>query len=612
MQETTTELHSTFSPETNTTDLLERKLSSLPEQTLFRVQGTEGWSPVSARQFREEVAALARGLVAAGLQPGDRVGIICPTRYEWALVDFAILYAGCVTVPVYETSSPAQIAAILKDSGARGIVVEGRRHADAVRRATGREELALEHLWQIQGPAEEEHSLAALREAGEQVTEEQLQQARTAAGLEDTATIIYTSGTTGRPKGCPLTHANIVELCASARQAIPEVASPENSALLFLPMAHVFARYIHFLALDAGVVVGHTPDLKNLTADMKSFAPDFLLVVPRVFEKIFNGARNQAHEGSPAKGKVFDWAVKVAQDWSQATTNGSGASLALRAQHALAERLVYSTLRTAMGGRIKYSVSGGGPLAPRLAHFFHGAGILILEGYGLTETTAPATVGTVSDFQIGTVGPPLPGTSVRIAEDGEILLRGVGVIQHYYHNPEADAEAFTPDGWFRTGDLGELTEEGWLKITGRKKEVLVTAGGKNVIPARVEDAIRTSPLVSQCVVIGDQRPFVAALVTLDEETLPQELPKLGLPADLSAEEAGQRPEVQAAVQKLIDASNEDVSRAESVRAFRIIPDDFTEQSGHLTPSLKIKRPQVLKDYEAVIEEIYAGKKPEQG
>lgn len=610
MKEASVPLAREFDPHTNTTDLLESKFPDRAEQPLFKVQNEPGtWTEVSARQFRDEVVALAKGLIGAGIEPGDRVGLMSRTRYEWAVADFAIMYAGGVSVPVYETSSPSQIAWNLGNSGAKAVIVESRKHAAGVRRATQHDSLGIENVWEIEAEESSSTSLAALRSLGEGVDDDRLESARTSAGLDDAATIIYTSGTTGRPKGCLITHANFVKLSASAKQAIPEVATSESSTLMFLPLAHVFARYIHVLAIDSGVVVGHSPDLKNLTEDLRSFAPTFLLVVPRVFEKIYNGARAQAHDASSFKGKVFDIAERVGVAWSEAVMSGAKVSPLLRVQYALVDRLVFSQLRAAMGGQVQYAVSGGGPLSLHLAHFFHAVGIKILEGYGLTETTAPATVGTVKDFQIGTVGPPLPGTDVRIAEDGEILCRGVGVIDHYYRNTAADDEGFTDDGWFRTGDVGELTDRGMLKITGRKKEIIVTAGGKNVIPGLVEDRLRQSPLVSQCLLVGDQRPFVAALVTLDEENFHRELPRLGLDAGLSAEDAAATEEVQSAIQELIDQTNEEVSRAESIRAFRIIPQDFTEESGHMTPSLKIRRPQVLQDYADVVEEIYSQKKP---
>ncbi|WP_129657593.1 AMP-dependent synthetase/ligase [Rothia halotolerans] len=610
MQETAVELPMRFDPEGNVTDLLEQKVRQGRDPMLFKIQDAPGsWRNVTAAQFHAEVTSIAKGLLAEGLAPGDPVGLMSRTRYEWAVLDFAVMYAGGVVVPVYETSSPSQVAWNLTDSGAARIFVETKRHAGVVRRAVEEQGAAAERIWRIDAEDSEEDSLDALRRAGHEVSDERLERARSAAGLEDVATIIYTSGTTGRPKGCELTHGNFVRLSGAARLAIPEVANGDNSTLLFLPLAHVFARYIHVLCIDAEVTVGHSPDVAQLVPDIASFSPDFLLVVPRLFEKIYNGARSKAHEASSLKGRLFDMAERTGVEWSTAVMSGRRVPPLLAARYRLFDRLVFSKLRAAMGGRARYAVSGGSPLSPRLGHFFHSVGIKILEGYGLTETTAPATVGTVKDFQIGTVGPPLPGTAVRIDEDGEVLVRGVGVFHHYRRNEQAEAEAFTEDGWFRTGDLGELTDRGMLRITGRKKEMIVTAGGKNVSPSTYEDVIRSSPLVSQCVVVGDNRPFIAALITLDEETLPKQLSGLGLDPGLDAAQAAQRPEVREAVQELIDRANETVSKAESVRAFRIIPQDFTEESGHLTPSMKIRRPRIVKDYAEVIEEIYSSGKP---
>ena len=613
MQETAMELDLSFDPDGNVTDLLERKIRDGRDPVLFEIQASPGqWRHVTAAQFHAEVTALAKGLIADGLRVGEAVAIMSRTRYEWAVMDFAVMYAGGVVVPVYETSSPSQVAWNLTDSGARRIVVESERHAGVVRRAVEEQDAAEQSVWRIEAEDDAADSLAALKRAGEGVDDEQLERARTAAGLEDVATIIYTSGTTGRPKGCELSHGNFVRLSGSARVAIPEVANSDNSTLLFLPLAHVFARYIHVLCIDAEVTVGHSPDITHLVEDIASFSPDFLLVVPRLFEKIYNGARSKAHEAGALKGRIFDLAERTGVEWSKAVMSGGRVPPLLAARYRLFDRLVFSKLRAAMGGRAKYAVSGGSPLSPRLGHFFHSVGIKILEGYGLTETTAPATVGTVKDFQIGTVGPPLPGMALKIEDDGEVLVRGVGVFHHYHRNAGADAESFTEDGWFRTGDLGELTDGGMLRITGRKKEMIVTAGGKNVSPSTYEDVIRSSPLVSQCVVVGDNRPFIAALITLDEETLPKQLSGLGLDPGLDAAAAAERPEVREAVQRLVDRANDTVSKAESVRAFRIIPRDFTEESGHLTPSMKIRRPRIVKDYADVIEEIYAAGKPAAG
>jgi long-chain acyl-CoA synthetase len=588
--------------EWNCTSVLEVQASKATPPTLFSVRdGHGGWRDISAAEFREQVIAHAKGFIAQGIEAGDRVGIMASTRYEWVLVDFALWYAGAVSVPVYESSSPSQIAWILKDSESKGIVVQSASHESAVRQASTSEDLSgLHHIWQM-----DDDGLAELVTAGKDIDDAVVEDRRTTSQLKDLATIIYTSGTTGRPKGCELTHANFVELSAAAKQAIPEVAREGHRTIMFLPLAHVFARYISILCVDAGATVAHTPDIKNLLGDLADFKPDFILVVPRVFEKVYNSAMANAEAGG--KGVIFEKAAATAIAYSRARAAGS-IPLVLRLKHAVFDALVYKKLRNAMGGNVKYAVSGGGPLGERLGHFFSGVGILILEGYGLTETTAPLTVNTVEGFKIGTVGLPLPGNSVKIADDGEILGKGVAVFQGYYNREDLTEEAFT-DGWFHTGDIGSLDEDGYLTITGRKKEIIVTASGKNVVPGLLEDAIRAKSLVSQCLVVGDNKPFIAALVTLDQDTLPGwlERNKLG---EMSLAEAAENSTIRAEIQKYIDEANKTVSRAESIREFRIVTEDFTEESGHLTPSLKIKRAKVIQDYQDVVDSIYAGKKPE--
>ncbi|MCU1633824.1 MAG: long-chain fatty acid--CoA ligase, partial [Micrococcaceae bacterium] len=522
------------------------------------------------------------------------------TRYEWSLADFAIWFAGAVSVPVYETSSPAQVAWILGDSGAVGAFVESARHEDVVRQAVTLGTIgSLQHVWQFDGDG-----LDTLRTAGAGTDEQALSDRRAYAGLDDVATIIYTSGTTGKPKGCELTHGNFVDLSENAAAALPEVAHEGAQTIMFLPLAHVFARFISVLCVAAGATVAHTPDVKNLLPDLQSYKPTFILAVPRVFEKVYNNSMLKAEDGG--KGKIFHAGADVAIAWSKAEQAGK-IPLGLKVKHAIFDRLLYGKIRTAMGGRVQHAVSGGAPLGDRLGHFFHGIGLMVLEGYGLTETTAPITVNTPKKIKIGTVGAPLPGNAVKIADDGEILAKGVCVMKGYFNRPELTEEAFV-DGWFRTGDIGELDEDGFLRITGRKKEIIVTASGKNVIPALLEDAIRANALVSQCVVVGDQRPFISALVTLDEEALPGWLERHQLPAGTTMSEAAEHPLVLAEIQELVDTANTTVSRAEAIKVFRIVPTDFTETSGHLTPSLKIKRAQVLKDYSDVVESIYSATK----
>lgn len=590
------------SPEnSNITDLLLRHANSAANPALFSVPAANGdWQDITASQFAADVSAIARGFIASGIEQGSRICLMARTRYEWTLVDFAIWYAGCITVPIYETSSPSQVAWIIADSGARAVVVESANHENVVRQAAHQESLdELDEVWQFDAGLDE------LRELGKNVSDEQLEARRSAATLNDVATVIYTSGTTGRPKGCELTHGNFVELSDNAAAELPECVYPGAATIMFLPLAHIFARYISILAVSVGCRVGHTPDVKNLLPDLQSFQPSFILAVPRVFEKVYNSAMLKAEDGG--KGKIFHAGVDVAVAYSRALENGN-VPLVLKAKHKLFDVLLYNKLRTAMGGKIRYAVSGGAPLGQRLGHFFNGIGVTILEGYGLTETTAPISVNTPGKIKIGTVGRPLPGNAVRIAEDGEILTKGICVMRGYHNRPDLEAETFT-DGWFRTGDVGELDSDGFLKITGRKKEIIVTASGKNVIPALLEDQIRADALVSQCVVLGDGRPFISALVTLDSESLPGWLERNQLDKSLTIEQAGELDVVKAHIQSLVDKANKSVSRAEAIKAFRIVPTDFTETSGHLTPSMKIKRAVVFKDYEQVIDEIYSAAKP---
>ena len=591
-------------PSLNLTSLVERHRANSADPVLYRRQMSPGnWQPVRASEFYRMVADLAKGMIAAGIRPGDRVGIMSRTRFEWTVIDFAIWYAGAISVPVYETNAPAQAAWALSHSEATAVFVEDEkllaRIAEAEEFASTTEEpMQLKHRWVI-----ENGDLDELSARASEVSDEQLEQARTRATCDDIATIVYTSGTTGRPKGCPLTHGNFLNLSANTRFVESEIANPRNSSILFLPLAHVLARLIQVLALDAGLVIGHSPNIKNLASDLDSFKPTMLLVVPRVFEKVYEGAKAKAEKGGSLNKALFDRSVDIAIAWSKAKVTGH-VSFKLAAQYALYDRLVYSKLRAALGGQLHYAVSGGGPLGERLAHFFHAVGVQVIEGYGLTETCAPIAAGRINPYQIGRIGPLLPGAEGTIAEDGELLVRGVGVISSYYKNPEEDAQAFTEDGWFRTGDLAEFDEAGLLKIVGRKKEIIVTAGGKNVIPGIAENHLRTSPLVSQAMLVGDEKPFIAALVTLDPDTLPEQLEHLGLPRSLSIPEAAVHPAVRAAVQRIVDEANQLVSRAEGIREFRIMNRDLTEEDGYLTPSHKIRRAKVLQDFSSYVDEMY--------
>lgn len=591
-------------PSLNLTSIVERHRADSSNPVLYRRQMSPGnWQPVRAQQFHQVVTDLAKGMIAAGIRPGDRVGIMSRTRFEWTVIDFAIWYAGAISVPVYETNAPAQAAWALAHSEATAIFVEDEkllaRIAEAEEFASTTEEpMQLKHRWVI-----ENGDLDALSARASEVSDEQLEQVRSTAGCDDLATIVYTSGTTGRPKGCALTHGNFLNLIANTRLVEPEIANSRNSSILFLPLAHVLARLIQVLALDAGLVIGHSPNIKNLASDLDSFKPTMLLVVPRVFEKVYEGAMAKAAKGGKFNKSLFERSTDIAVRWSQAKVEGR-VPIKLAAQYALYDKLVYSKLRAALGGELRYAVSGGGPLGERLAHFFHAVGVQVVEGYGLTETCAPIAVGRINPYQIGMLGPLIPGAEGYIAEDGELLVRGVGVISSYYKNPEEDAHAFTEDGWFRTGDLARFDERGYLKIVGRKKEIIVTAGGKNVIPGIAETHLRTSPLVSQAMLVGDEKPFIAALVTLDPDTLPEQLEHLGLPRSLTIPEAAVHPAVRAAIQKLVDEANQLVSRAEGIREFRIMNRDLTEADGYLTPSQKLRRAKILQDFSSYVDEMY--------
>ncbi len=583
--------------EANVADLLVNRVAATPDAALFSVPDGAGWRDISAADFQTAVIALAKGFVAAGIQPGEKVGLLARTTYQWTLIDFALFYAGAVMVPVYETSSPSQIQWIMEDSGATALIVESPEHFARVDEVRGDLPLIRE-VWQIDLGA-----IDSLVAQGGSVEDAEIERRRSIARGSDIATLIYTSGSTGRPKGCVLTHSNFVELTRNSAKALHQVVSaPGASTLLFITTAHIFARFISILDIHAGVRTGHQPDTKQLLPALGSFKPTFLLAVPRVFEKVYNSAEQKAEAGG--KGKIFRTAADAAVEHSKLLQDGKKIPLGLRIKFALFDRLVYSKLRAAMGGNVVYAVSGSAPLGPRLGHFFHSLGVVILEGYGLTETTAPATVNLADKSKIGTVGPPLPGVGVRLADDGEIQVRGINVFREYWNNPDATAEAFDDEGWFHTGDIGSFDAEGFLTITGRKKELIVTAAGKNVAPAALEDPIRSNPIVGQVVVIGDQRPFISALVTLDPEMLPTWLANNGLPSDLSLAEAAQNPAVRAEVQRAVDAANSRVSRAESIRKFAILGSEWTEASGHLTPKMSIKRAVILSDFADEISEIY--------
>ncbi len=564
-----------------------------------RLEGA--WTDVTAATFLAEVRGVAKGLIAAGIEAGDRVALISRTRYEWTLLDYAIWFAGAATVPVYETSSADQVEWILSDSGARAVFTETQEHSSRVKGV--RDGLPeLHHVWSIDG-----NGLGVLRTLGEDVSDAELEARRTSSGPEDLATLIYTSGTTGRPKGCLLTHGNFMFELTVAIEELDELFdptaddgdTPPAATLLFLPLAHVFARIIQIGCVRARVRMGHSADIKNLLDDFSEFRPTFILAVPRVFEKVFNTASQRAV--ADGKGKVFGRAADVAIAWSRGLESGR-TSLSVRAQHRVFDRLVYARLRTALGGQCAYAISGGAPLGERLGHFYRGIGVNVLEGYGLTETTAALTANLPSAQKVGTVGRPLQGTSVRVADDGELLFRGGQVFAGYWHNDDATAEAKDANGWFHTGDVGEIDDEGFVRITGRKKEILVTAGGKNVAPAVLEDRIRAHHLVDQCLVVGDGQPFIAALVTIDPETLPAWAEQHGTSTDVA--DLLENPDLRAEIEGAVEEANKAVSKAESIRRFAIVASSWTEEGGQLTPSLKLKRGVVMREHRDDVDALY--------
>jgi len=582
----------------NVTDQIEDLFARNPQFPSVSIQTDDEWSTITAAQFREQVRNVAKGLIAEGLNAGDRIAILSRTRYEWTVADYAIWYAGCVTVPIYETSSPEQVEWIVSDSHVVATFFEAQRTTHAFQPIAAK----VPHM--TRSYIFSDDVLAELARKGANVSDSELESRRTFAGPSDPATLIYTSGTTGQPKGCIITHGNLISEVDTLVKAVPEVFDvPEASTLIFLPLAHVFGRLIQVAMLRGEVTIGHCPNPTALLKDLGSFKPTFLLAVPRVFEKVFNGSAAKAHEASPVKGKIFDRAAATAIAYSEALDHGH-VSKGLTIKHGLFDKLVYSKLRHAMGGRVTHAISGGAALGSRLGHFYRGIGLIILEGYGLTETTAGSTLNLPSALKIGSVGRPLPGTGARIESDGEILLKGPHVFAGYWNNDAATAEAMTSDGWFRTGDIGELDGDGYLRITGRKKELIVTAGGKNVAPAVLEDRLRANPIISQCVVVGDNKPYIGALITLDQDALPQILAANNIES-APMSDLIQNADVRALVQKAVNAANEAVSNSEAIKKFVILPEDLTIDNGYLTPKMSIRRHLIVQDFAGDIEGLYA-------
>ncbi|CAN2239771.1 AMP-dependent synthetase/ligase [Candidatus Planktophila dulcis] len=577
----------------NLTNLIAERAWFEPERiTMSRPLG-DGWQPLTARQVEEEIRATAKGLVAAGIAIGDRVAIMARTRYEWTILDFAIWYAGGCVVPIYETSSAEQVDWILNDSGSVALIVETPTHKELVDSVLPTH---TKHVWVMT-----EDVLATLRKAGSQISDEEIEKRRNALVPDTLATLIYTSGTTGRPKGVQLTHGNFLAECGNVVEGASDLfLKPGGSTLLFLPVAHVFGRMVEIGAIHAGLHLAHCSDpVGRLQPDLASFKPSFVLAVPRIFEKIYNGA--EAKADAAGKGKIFRKAAEVAIAYSEAKDK-RGFNPLLTLKHGLFDKLVYSKIRAAMGGEVEAAISGGAPLGARLGHFYRGAGITILEGYGLTETTAGATLNLTKNIRVGSVGRPVPGTTIKIADDGEVLIKGDIVMRGYWQNDGANQEVF--DGkWFKSGDLGRLDDEGFLYITGRKKEIIVTAGGKNVAPAVLEDRLRAHPLVSQCMVVGDNQPFIATLITIDQDMLKGWIAansKTGATIDTLIND----PDLIAVIQTAVDEANKAVSKAESIRKFTILAKDFTIAGGELTARLSLKRHVIAEKYASEITALF--------
>jgi long-chain acyl-CoA synthetase len=594
----------TIADDATLTDVVRTHATNTPDAVLFRrrpdasePQTNAAWTPVSAAEFFAQVEALAAGFLATGYRPGQRVGLLSRTRYEWTLTDYALWHAGLVTVPIYETSAPDQVAWILGDSQAVGVVIETTEHAATI--SSIRDQIPdLHNVWVI-----ETGDLNDLATTGSSADVAALASARSAVNAESLASIIYTSGTTGRPKGCALTHRNLLFGATSAVESLPALFIGDASALLFLPLAHVFARDIQVATMQAGVPVGHCPNTHSLQQDLAAFKPTLLLAVPYVFEKLFAVAQQRAID--EGHGKIFASAAATAIRASEAMESGR-VPLLLQVKRAAFDVLVFRKLRAALGGEVEWVISGGAPLGTRLGHFFRGAGIPVLEGWGLTETTAAAAVNRPDAVKIGTVGPPLAGTTVRVADDGELLVRGQHVFDRYWADPEATSAARDAEGFLHTGDIGDIDEAGFVSITGRKKEILITAGGKNVSPAQLEDRLRGHPLIAQAMVLGDRRPYIAALITIDEDALATWKTKVGKDPALTLVQLRDDPDLLAEIGAAVDDANRVVSRAESIRSFRILDRDFTEAGGELTPTLKLKRSVVLKEFADEIEALYAG------
>ncbi|HIW61317.1 MAG TPA: long-chain fatty acid--CoA ligase [Candidatus Stackebrandtia excrementipullorum] len=578
----------------NATTAMWNNAEQHPNAPLFAVPDGAGWRDITTAQFRDEVTEVAKGLAALGVKPGDRVGLMSRTRYEWSVMDYAIWVAGAVTVPIYDSSSAEQIRWILSNSEAVACMTELPAHTrlvDSIREAIP----TVSNVWEIESGGVQTLKDAAAKFDGD------INERRLSAKADDLATIVYTSGTTGLPKGCELTHRNLIADIGNVLPSVSSMFNDTSTTLMFLPLAHVLARIIQVGCVQARVQVGHISDHKDLVATLPGFRPTFLVAVPRVFEKVYNGAQQKAVDGG--KGKIFNAAAQTAIAYSKALDTG-GPGMGLKLKHAIFDRLVYSKIRTLMGGRCDKAISGGAPLGERLAHFFRGAGITVYEGYGLTETSPVVSINLDNALRIGTVGKPTPGTSIRIADNGELLIKGPQVFRGYWRNADDTTDSFDDEGWLKTGDVATIDEDGYLKITGRTKEIIVTAAGKNVAPAPLEDIVRAHPLVGQVLVVGDAKPFISALVALDHETLPAWLERNNRPVETPISDLVDDPQVRAEIDTAIAAANETVSKAEEIKVYRILPAALTLETGEVTPKQSVKRNVVLEKYAADFEAIY--------
>lgn len=603
IKEYTRPLEQGIDSDKNIFSVLEERVERTPDDNLVEYKNAQGeWVAFTAAEFKNKVVALAKGLIARGVMPGDSVSIIAHTCWQWTALDVAIMSIGALTVPVYETNSPAQVKMIFNDANVKMAFAEDDFQRDKIESV--RDQCPdLGDVYVIGLGA-----IDTIIEYGRAVSDAEFLEREQAVKGSDLATIVYTSGSTGTPKGVELTHANFVFITYSGVNSMPDIAmKPNRRLLLFLPLAHVFARYMQFFCFAGNVSLGLSSNLKTILADFKAFKPTFILAVPRIFEKIYNAASQKA--GAGFKGRVFADATQTACDWSHAQQSGGSIPLALNAKHALYNKLVYSSIMEVFGGHVEYAVSGGAPLDSSIAHFFNGVGLSLLEGCGMTETCAPSSVNPTEGYKIGTIGLPLQGVTMGVDEEGELCIKSPAVCAGYHNNPDVTKQQIV-DGWLHTGDLGSIDDDGFVSIVGRKKDLIITAGGKNVSPCEMEASIMTSPVVSQCVMIGDRKPFIAAIISLDLAETNLWLESKGAEQVADLDEASKNPIVRAEVERAVNKANELASRAESIRKFEIVPDEFTEENGLVTPSMKARRQAVVEHYRTLIDKvIYVPRKP---